>query len=272
MIVVPLDPDADSQNLLASVETLARASGAEVMLVHVLPDPFAVAPFSTEETVVDEAARVTDWLNGIAARLRGDGVAARARVREGVVQAEVVAEVELSGANMIAMLTHSRQGRPSLLRRDDGGEHADLLEHARVPVFAIQTGAPAMRSLLRIMVPLDGTADGDAVLSDVRTLARASGASVLLIHVQAGDAVDGEHHLSTRVADLRAAGVATSSSVVAAADIGATISQEADSASADMIAMTARPRQRLGHMTLGRTVDAVMRGTTRPMLLRNPAA
>lgn len=276
MIIVPVEHSVDSETLLLTVEIIARALAEEVILVHVLPDPYVMPTFPNEEVVLRERDRATSWLDGLADALRSRGVVARGAVRHGVVQAQVVDLANLTRARLVILLTHSRHGRRWLFSRDDGGEHAELMDHTSLPVLTLQKGAPALAALRTILVALDGSPSGDTILSDVSLLAVASGARVVLAHVLSTAASDSTRamkvQLDARASELSGAGCMASSAVVTGTDVGRAIVQLAEEVSADIVAMAAQPRGQLGGLGLGRAVESVMRSTIRPLLLKNPAA
>ena len=273
MIVVPLDRLDMSENLRTSLGSLARSLRTDLTLVHVLPDPFAVSYRPSESAVLTHADRVTEQLEKLAAQLQDDGIPAHAVVREGVVQAEVVAQAKRSHAELIVLPTHRSRAHP-WIRRDGGGEHADLLDHSPVPILIIQENTAALTELHKILVPLDGSPSGDSILPDVAKLAVSADACVVLVHVldshERAPAQAVRQHLSERVAELRRAGCSTVSDVVRGSDIGRAIIQRAEAMQADLIAMASQPRESLAGLSLGRVVESVRRSASVPLLLKNP--
>src|SRR3982750_4065971 len=85
-ILVPLDLSPLGEAKLPVAEAQARAFGAELILLHVLP-PEAV---DRSGAVSSEEARARTYLDTVAARMRADGVTAHGLVRIGPAAAGVV--------------------------------------------------------------------------------------------------------------------------------------------------------------------------------------
>ena len=133
------------------------------------------------------------WLDGLADALRSRGVAARVAVRHGVVQAQVVELAKETDATFVVLLTHSRGGRRWLFSRDDGGEHADLMDHTSPPVLTLQKGAPARDRTANTPGRPGRLPERRHDLPDVSKLAVASGARAALMHVLSTAANDSTH-------------------------------------------------------------------------------
>ena len=273
MIVVPLDRLDLAENLRTSLGSLARSLRSELTLVHVLPDPFASPYTPSEFAVLTQTARVTERLEKLAAQLQIDGMPVHAVVRVGVVQAEVVTQVARSHAELIVLPTH-RPRAYHWINREGGGEHADLLDHSPVPILMVQENTPPVTDLHRILVPLDGSPAGDAILPAVAKLAATVDARVVLLHVLGSHEHESAHaaeqHLRTRVEELRRAGCSTVCDIVRGSDVGTAITERAEAMQADLIAMASRPREFHAGLTLGRVVESVRRGASVPLLVKNP--
>lgn len=139
-ILVPLDGSPGSESVLAAVRELARAHGARVRLLKVVPPVAAVA--SDERTVAfadQESERLElearAYFKAIAARL--PGVTVESAVRFGEPVAQIVEEAEAAGADLIAMATHRRTGLGRLVRRSvaSGVERATT-----IPLLLVRYG------------------------------------------------------------------------------------------------------------------------------------
>jgi len=143
------------------------------------------------------------------------------------------------------------------------------------------TTLPQIRNIL---VPLDGSTLAESSLAPVRTLARATGATVTLLHVLEHDApesIHGERHLSEEAesADYLA-GVARrwdGSTTFARHvhpnpehDIAASIAQHAAELDADLIAITTHGGGGLRGLVFGRIAQKVLQQTDRPVLVVRP--
>jgi nucleotide-binding universal stress UspA family protein len=118
-ILVPLDGSAAAERVLPVVENLARATGAHVVLVSVVPyleriaEDIAHANASAHSApsairVVHRARRKAEsYLANVAGRLRADGVAVHHELLTGDV-ADALTRRARSGEDMIAITTQAR--------------------------------------------------------------------------------------------------------------------------------------------------------------------
>src|SRR5919206_3456826 len=85
-ILVPLDLSPLGEAKLPVAEAQARAFGAELILLHVLP------PEAVDRTgaVSPEEARARTYLDTVAARMRADGLTAHGLVRIGPAPATIL--------------------------------------------------------------------------------------------------------------------------------------------------------------------------------------
>jgi nucleotide-binding universal stress UspA family protein len=144
-IVVPLDGSPHSEGILAHVTDVAKAMGSSLTLVRVIKPllpmalPMGAGSFgemashmtmeveSIQENLQKEAAT---YLDGIAARLRGQGFQVQTRIE--VEEQPARAILNVKGSDLIAMETHGRRG----LSRFFLGSVADkVLRGAQVPLL-----------------------------------------------------------------------------------------------------------------------------------------
>jgi len=179
---------------------LAWKHRAKISLVHAaqppvvmrtMPDGGLVMPVNNARLVSVAKAH----LDELAARLLPDELRGRMIVREGNPAAEVVATAKSLKADLIVLSTNGRSG----LRRVLLGSTAErILRHAHCPVLTVrrQPSGPAMRLLSlekplypeglpwrRILVPLDFSLTSMRSLTVAVSLARQSGARLLLLNV-----------------------------------------------------------------------------------------
>lgn len=143
---------------------------------------------------------------------------------------------------------------------------------------------PTLPDIRNILVPLDGSALAEASLAPVRALARATGATVTLLHVLENDApesIHGEPHLGEEgEAALYLADVARrwdgATSFLEHVhlnpehDIAASIAQHAAELDADLIAITTHGGGGLRGLFFGRIAQKVLQQTDRPVLIVRP--
>lgn len=161
-ILVPLDLTAPGEAKVPVAEGYARAFGAEIVLLHVIPrsptlaaigelsplrerdpDDPAVGIPSADET----AART--YLDAVATRLRANGVRVLPLVREGPIAATVL---EVAGQLGVGLLIIGSNQRARLTRLMLGDTAQAILDGAPCPTLLVRpardaaTGRPAIRS------------------------------------------------------------------------------------------------------------------------------
>lgn len=124
-ILVPLDGTAAHESALPVAITLARAFGAELHLLLVIP---TLATLSGEQAVAGLLLPTTmravldlseqdavDYLEQIAVRCRTEGVVARAEVLRGDIVSAVLGLAERLDVDLIVLASHGRTGLDALL-------------------------------------------------------------------------------------------------------------------------------------------------------------
>ena len=141
-ILVPLDGRAGSEVVLPVVADLARAQGAVVRLLHVVPPAVALRGEDGVRMLafVDEEAARLDYesrayLRDVARRLTG--IAVEDAVRVGDPAAAIVAEAEAAGADLIALASHRRFAPARLVRRSVA---ARLRRATTIPLLEVRYG------------------------------------------------------------------------------------------------------------------------------------
>src|SRR5207248_2287982 len=124
-LLVALDGSTAAESVLNHTEALAKAFGSKITLLRATVSPEALLAQTTGTgpaagdigALVDptpiveidhEAAQ--DYLNAIAARLRGDGMTVDLETPEGPAATEIVERAKALGASLILMTTHGRSG------------------------------------------------------------------------------------------------------------------------------------------------------------------
>ncbi len=297
-LLVPLDGSPFSAKALPVAAAIAKRSGAAVHVVTVL-DPSAYVPFVPGEVLVPvmdtdalAARRDADSaaIRSVAEQLTADGISASGQLLEGTV-VEALSEHAVSiGADLVIMTTHGRSGLERLWL---GSVATSFLQRAPCPVYLVRpTGdsaeAPAV-STGRVLVSLDGSAFGDAIIPYAKRFAEAMGASIELFTVaiphaipmapfgtdsllaDEGDLTRQEHEAQQRLREL-AATMPEGTSVEVSTDMTAAsaIIERAESIGASVIAMATHGRTGLARLVLGSCADAVLRGAPQAMLLYRP--
>src|ERR1700687_4149549 len=103
-ILVPLDLTGIGEVKIPVAEEYARAFGADVLLLHVLP-PGAVDPAN----VLPGEAVARTYLDTVGARLRSAGITAEGVLRTGAPAATIVQEALIHDVFMIVLGTNTRR-------------------------------------------------------------------------------------------------------------------------------------------------------------------
>ena len=114
-IIVPTDFSACAEEAWGLAQRLAAASGAELVLTHVLVETplYSEGPFTMERArQVYEAARrwAAETLEQWAAKARGTGLTVRIALGTGVPHTEIVKLATDERADLVVLGTHGRGG------------------------------------------------------------------------------------------------------------------------------------------------------------------
>jgi nucleotide-binding universal stress UspA family protein len=200
-ILIPLDGSDMAEGILPYVLQIAgKANIPFVLLTAVDPDAIdcpasimSAVPTSAGEPMAicrarfEESARVhaQDTLYRVVARLKEDGIEAKATVAIGDPAEEILRVSEEEGCSLIAMATH---GRNPIGRSILGSVTDRVIRAANVPVLTVnperakkhrEEGGP----LTTIVAPLDGSELAQRALPHVEQLARRLSMEVLLARV-----------------------------------------------------------------------------------------
>ncbi|MBI4308290.1 MAG: universal stress protein [Chloroflexi bacterium] len=184
-ILVPLDGSRLAEGVLPYVENLARGLKCPVTLLHVADpamerrDP---AHTVTIEQVIQRVETLAkDYLRSIAKRLEKAGVKADGTVLLGHAYEQILRYAEEHQMGLIAMSTHARAG---LERWVMGSVTTRVMTSARIPLLLfhpLEKGAPPKVQLTKVIVPLDGSPLGEAILAHVENLASRLDLEVILV-------------------------------------------------------------------------------------------
>lgn len=141
-ILVPLDGSLLAEAILPHVEALAKATGAEVVLLRVPLYPLyeitagsAAYIESLHDTLESEA---TNYLLDRAEHLRERGLNVSFKLRNGSVPRAILDAVDEVGADLIAMSTHGRGG---VARWVMGSVADEVVHEAKIPVLLVRPSA-----------------------------------------------------------------------------------------------------------------------------------
>jgi len=134
-ILVALENSAADQTILTHVTSLAKLTGADLLLIHVA-DGWAARNFDqlklreSEEMKSDRA-----YLDGLRDKLAQDGFSVQTELAMGDPATELIRAAETHDVDLIAMSTHGHRFLGDLLH----GATADRVRHlVRVPVLLLR--------------------------------------------------------------------------------------------------------------------------------------
>uniref|UniRef100_A0A7C2B3R0 Universal stress protein n=1 Tax=Thermomicrobium roseum TaxID=500 RepID=A0A7C2B3R0_THERO len=180
------DGSTAADAVLPASALLARLFLAPVVVVRVLetmrpfydPTRGEVVWLSPEESRLDVAAE--EFLAEQLAVLEQLGVQARAVVRLGRAEEELVAEATRWPAPVLVVASHGRGG----LGRAVLGSIADrVLRTAPCPVLVVRVGGAPLERLEHVLVPLDGSEQAERALPYACALAERAHARITLVRV-----------------------------------------------------------------------------------------
>ena len=139
-VLVALDGSPSAEAVLNFLLDIAEPLEMTVVLLRVLEpiSPMAIegtTNFTSGDNIEMCHYDAEEYLAPLAARLRGQGVAATCQVRRGRPAEQILAAARESQVDLIAMATHGRTGLGRLLF---GSVAEEVLRHAPVPVFMIR--------------------------------------------------------------------------------------------------------------------------------------
>ena len=163
-ILVASDGSPESEGVFAAAMPFVRKDDPEVSVLHVLEGP---EESFTPPARVAKACRV----------LRTFGVKAHLEIREGKPAEEILRLSKERGIDLVVLSTHGRRGIRRVLM---GSVTEEVLRRSESPVLVTRPGLTA-GDWTRIVVPLDGSPRGEAILEEVVPLARKFRTSVELV-------------------------------------------------------------------------------------------
>jgi nucleotide-binding universal stress UspA family protein len=299
-LLIPLDGSEFSEQTLPYAASVARAAGARVHLAHVhVPHPpedlllnpqFQFEGVNMAEYEAKYRAEEEDYLKGIAAKMEQDlGDSVVPTLLEGDVSSSIERYALTNDTDMIVMSTHGRTG---LSRFWLGSVADELVRHTSIPVLLIPPSADGQSGVdhqfKHILVPLDGSERGEAILEPAMELGAEWKARFTLLHVVPVNRIVGARvypipmgHLEERrnqarqylagLSDrLRDQGLEVNTRVVDHATPAEAILRTAEAENADLVALATHGHRNLARAVLGSVADKVVRATTRPLLVMRP--
>jgi nucleotide-binding universal stress UspA family protein len=164
-IAVGLDAALPTPHVFAEAKLLAKTFGAELVLVHAIPEAAPLSPGF--DILADQVRERFEDLRGQAER-EGLKVSEEFHVRYGAPHEVILAVKKAVEANWIVI---GAGGKSTLDRLLLGSTAEAVLREATCPVWIVRPGRDLV-DLDRILVAVDGTTPGDEALAGALTLAR----------------------------------------------------------------------------------------------------
>jgi nucleotide-binding universal stress UspA family protein len=292
-ILVPLDGSPLAECAVPYAETVARANGAQIILLraavaHTLlgtgPGDEVAAVQEAEAYLADVTTRLFDRSGVWTATFYGEPAEA------------IIEEIRLREADLVVMATHGRSGLGRLMY---GSVTEAVLGRSPVPVLLVRAWQEELPMALiaehpRLLVPLDGSAFAEEALPVAQELADALGGELLLMRAgvpleharptESGGIVAPDQQLAALEAEARGylRGVSdrlekrqatTQPQIDARVGTPAEAIAEASREHAvALIVMATHGRTGLARLLLGSVADDVLRHGSVPLLLVRPAA
>jgi nucleotide-binding universal stress UspA family protein len=138
-ILLPLDGSAMSERAIDAAEEMAKGSGAEVLLLKVVPSPLGKAPEAGQaeesKAFTESVNRSKAYLEKFAARLGKNSVRSRILIPSGEPYAEILAAAHKEDVDCIVMSTH---GGTALARVLLGSTAEKVVYTTKRPVLLIK--------------------------------------------------------------------------------------------------------------------------------------
>lgn len=183
-ILVPLDGSELAEVALPYAEGVAGRLKAELVMLMVCPETDPVYAAFGDDAKLRQAG-AGRYLHRLANDFKEQNIEVRLEVRLGPSASTIVDMAEEEGFGLIIMATHGRSG----LGRWVLGSTADkVLRAATRPVLLIRAKGeqPEVRAqgiFNRILVPLDGSPEGESILPHVEALAMEFKSELILFRV-----------------------------------------------------------------------------------------
>jgi nucleotide-binding universal stress UspA family protein len=146
-ILLPTDGSKLSDRAVREAVGLAKALGAKITALHVMPteqmllDEFFVVPVTTSQSLKSEfkkqaALRSKEILENVRRQAAGGGVECEtATAASDSPYKAILEQATKSGCDLIMMASHGRKGVAGVLL---GSETAKVLVHSKIPVLVVR--------------------------------------------------------------------------------------------------------------------------------------
>lgn len=135
LILVPVENSPADRAILDHVKSLARLTGARLLVLHVADGWAARAYEALELRESEEMRQDREYLARLAEQISAEGVPCEARLTIGDPAREIIRAAEESQADLVAMATHGHRLLGDILH----GATAGRVRHAlKIPVLLVR--------------------------------------------------------------------------------------------------------------------------------------
>ncbi len=293
LILVPLDGSEFSESALPVGLAIARRWEArlEILTVH---EAVPTLDHDLWETASREWSE--RYVEGVAKRVKEEaGVTVAGTALSGRTGEAIQHHVEARGGALVVMATH---GRGPMSRFWLGSTADALVRHSTFPLLLLRPTEDVTLNLTgdfspkKVLIPLDGSAEGEAIIAHALALADDPEAEFSLLRVfpypeefassylphtiqvnaellKEGEAT-AKQYIDGQATALCDRGLKATGHVCVDASPAAGILHFAERTEADLIAMSTHGRGGVSRMLLGSVTDKVLRGAQIPMLVYHP--
>jgi nucleotide-binding universal stress UspA family protein len=292
-ILVPLDGSKLAEVALPYAEELAGRLGSEIILIYInessdAPDEH-MHKFYLEKIAetVKEAAELYDEKSS-----KRQEIQVKSAIVTGNPAKKIVEYADKEGIGLIVMSTHGRSG---ITRWTLGSVANKVVQAAKQPMALIRAkgNRSEMRAkgiLKKILVPLDGSKEGEIVIPYIVEFAQRLKAEVTLLQVveisypavtdlgysyiaytekqMASDKAFAQNYIDKVVALLKEKGVTATSEVrLKIGNAAEEIINAADETHSDLVVMATHGRSGIGRWVLGSVAERVLHQGNTPLIL-----
>jgi nucleotide-binding universal stress UspA family protein len=298
-ILVPVDGSSLAEQAIPYAIAIAKRAGSKVRLALVHHEVPNVAILASPETYTKSRLQLQRsekvYLRSLTRRVRNQlGHALSSVALKGPVAATLAEYVRDSGVDLVVMTTHGRGG---VQRTWLGSVTDQLIRTLDVSVLVLRAfeATPAeSASLPEILLPLDGSALGEAALDPAARMARLWGARVTLVRIVppvllATDPAssmalaydeeltkmecDAAQNYLGRIAErLRQQGVEASSMTLRGGAAAEMILELLEEGQFGLVALATHGRGGIGRVILGSVADQLVRAAEVPVLVVRSSA
>ncbi len=292
LVLVPLDGSEFSESALPAALTIARRWNARLEIVTVQTDPSMLAQDLLE---LPSYGWFEQYVEEVAERVHGEaGFTVCATVLKGSPAEAIQNHAAARGVDLVVMATH---GRGPMSRFWLGSTADGLIRRSTIPILLLRPceEAPGTKpdfNPRRVLVPLDGSDESEAILTHAVALAGdgetefdilrvypypkdyASSYLPHTVQVNADVLERGRtaaaDNVEAEAATLTERGIPATGHIVTDREPAAAILHFAEQAGADLIAMSTHGRGGVSRLVLGSVTDKVIRGAQIPTLVYHP--